>query len=316
LRPLSVLSLLSHIAYEIIKFFTIFLFKNIVTILYEDVVLLVEDIYMNGIIDVEDDRGFLKRFEKYDSNEIHKITYVYERNDSSNFDKICDFFNLNSIAGKGTELKKLTNLRHWVYTMFQGRGDHTICAPKESRKHWNIFTINENMMRSPFTADCGTIALIMTEVLLSMGWKARWIQCLPLDLRQNESHCVTHVWSEEYNKWIIIDAAQDVFYFNSKAIPYGLPDLRDAIINNDRILIYSTAEKQKGMLWLKQYWVKNIFRFHTLGFSGFDMFSLEKQEHYYLNPLGYELSDKIVKDEQNIDIHINTHNYEEFWEIK
>ena len=81
-------------------------------------------------------------------------------------------------------------------------------------------------------------------------------------------------------------------------------------------MIYSTAEKQKGMLWLKQYWVKNIFRFHTLGFSGFDMFSLEKQEHYYLNPLGYELSDKIVKDEQNIDIHINTHNYEEFWEIK
>lgn len=271
---------------------------------------------MDGLIDVEDDRGFLRRFEKYDSSEVGKIIYAYELYESLNFERIRKCFNLKSIAGEGTELKKLTNLRHWVYTMFQGRGEHTIFAPKDGRRNWNIFTINENMMRSPFAADCGTIALIMTEVLLAMGWKARWVQCLPLDLRQNESHCVTHVWSVEYNKWIIIDAAQDVFYFNSKAIPYGLPDLRDAIINNERILIYSTSEKQEGMLWLKQYWVKNIFRFHTLRFSGFDMFSFSKLEHYYLNPLGYELSNKTVEREQNIDIHINTHNYNEFWEFK
>ncbi len=54
------------------------------------------------------------------------------------------------------------------------------------------------------------------QLLLALGFKARWVMCLPMDLRDDECHCVTEVYSKELEKWIVVDAAFDLFYFNKK----------------------------------------------------------------------------------------------------
>lgn len=55
--------------------------------------------------------------------------------------------------------------------------------------------------------NCRYISLIFTQILLAAGFKARWVSCL---------HCVSEVYIEEYRKWIVVDVALNVLYFDKK----------------------------------------------------------------------------------------------------
>ena len=275
---------------------------------------MLDDIYMEGRLNEMDDLAFLLHFKEYEEAN-QDIYFGYQSPNSEELSYLRQALHLEEIAGEGSELKRISRLRNWVYKSLKSEGEQFYDKSEFNSKTWNTLTILKEMQRKPFLADCGTTALVMTEVLLAMGWKARWIQCLPMDLRFNESHCISHVWSRDYEKWIIVDAAQDLFYFNSHAVPYGLPDLRQAILNKDRLLIYSNLKKIEGQKWLQQYWVKNIFRFHCLKESCFSMFGSDVLEHYYLNPKDYNIADKVI--EINGQKHIHTHVCDSgaYWEV-
>lgn len=272
-----------------------------------------EDIYMQGQLSEADDWNMLRHFSEYEENK-ERLFFTYQDQNAERLEQLRETFCLKEVAGGGPELSRITRLRNWVYARLKtGNGNfHTDKRNKECP--WNTFTIIDEMQRKPFLPDCGTYALVMTEVMLAMGWKAKWIQCLPLDLRFGESHCITHVWSRELKKWIIVDAAQDLFYFNRHAVPFGLPDLRKAILNRERVLIYTNAEKMAGRTWLKQYWVKNIFRFHCFQDSCFSQFDVANPHHIFLDPKGYVIANKRVNHHGQIQTYTHTRNACAFWE--
>ena len=269
---------------------------------------------MEGQLSKNDDLAFLRLFKEYKHSE-QKISFLYSDEKSKELKRLREEFDLDSIAGSGPELKRITRLRNWVYQSLKSDSRDFYNVKKDEKTPWNTFYIFDVFNHKPFLVDCGTSALVMTEVMLAMGWKARWIQCLPFDLRYNESHCISHVWSNDYNKWIIVDAAQDLFYFNKEAIPFGIPDLRDAIIGNERVLIYSNNQKATGREWLKNYWIKNIFRFHCLTKSCFSMFDQDSIDHIYLNPKGYDITNKVIDKEGKTETHIHIQDDEAFWEV-
>lgn len=273
---------------------------------------MLDDIYMGGQLSKQDDMEMLIHFADYETKGT-VIPFVYQESDADSLRVLRKRYNLDEIAGEGSELKRILRLRQWVYNQLRNDSQCFFEIERVSKMKWNTITVLNELREKPFLVDCGTYAVVMTEVMLAMGWKAKWVQCLPVDLRYNESHCVTHVWSNEFNKWIIVDAAQDIFYFNSKGIPFGLPDLRRAIINRERVLIFSDAKKEKGRIWLNNYWIKNVFRFHCLLNSCFSMFDVETVNHVFLNPKGYNIEDKIVNKIDRSEVYTHVQDDVAFW---
>ena len=274
---------------------------------------MLEDIYMQGQLNEMDDWNMLRHFSEYEETG-EQLFFTYQDQNAERLKQLRETFHLEEAAGEGAELKRITRLRNWVYRCLKTDKGNFRTDLRDRNHPWNTFTILDEMQKEPFLADCGTSALVMAEVMLAMGWKAKWVQCLPLDLRFGESHCITHVWSRELKKWIIVDAAQDLFYFNHHAVPFGLPDLREAILNKDRVLIYTNTQKMAGRTWLKQYWVKNIFRFHCFRDSCFSPFDSAEIHHVFLDPKGYVITDKTVNHHGKIQTYTHTRNAWVFWE--
>src|SRR5690554_7689625 len=78
-------------------------------------------VYSNPVYSIEDDYYFLNFFKEYDNSE-HIINFFYENHSSSKLKKIYNYFNLNLIVGKGSELNKLAKLKRWAVDNLSSKG--------------------------------------------------------------------------------------------------------------------------------------------------------------------------------------------------
>lgn len=104
----------------------------------------------------------------------------------------------------------------WVEEHLIGNG---MCIPPVSfdAKYILDMTKKEGMQ-----SNCYMYSVVLNEVYLSMGFHSRMVRCMPIDLEFRDCHCVTEVFSEEYQKWIVFDAANRAYYINKSLTPLNL----------------------------------------------------------------------------------------------
>lgn len=256
------------------------------------------DLFIHGV-DMNDDIYFLKLFHAY-SSEIIPIPFTYSHSPDLylKIQKLYDDFPNKSSCR--SEMAFFIQVRKWVNRKLF----YANVPPLENydKASWNSLYVLEKISKNPFARDCGTYSMVLAELLLSLGFRARWVCCLPMDLRYCDSHAVVQVYSNEFNKWIILDPALDCCYFDSKGIPLSLSEFRNAIINESRMLIPGHAFGDRTILI--KYWSKNIFRFccyidNKVGFIS------EKKIHklVYLHPVRFCIEDKKYIDEEHIYVY-------------
>lgn len=273
------------------------------------------EIDRQGQYSLQDDLFFLKKYSHFSLNSINSFKLTYQSNNAPDLVKLREKYCLDEIAGEGDDLQKIVNIRRWIYKIFErDRNAETFNTLSFCNDFhaWNADIVLEKGKHKDYKADCAAFATVMTEVLLALGYKARWIQCLPMDLRHEESHCITHVYIPYLQKWIIVDSAQDLLYFNKYGIPMSLWELRNAIINNDKIRVFSKKVGAEEIKLLFRYWAKNIFRFRTIESSEFGFLTKYPQTNIYLNPEGYCIEDKDVIELFGIK-HLHTTCADEFF---
>ena len=256
---------------------------------------------MQGV-SAQDDIFLLNKFSKY-GKEKERIVINYDH-DSRLVEKLKSTYN-DFPQNEASEFRTLVNIRKWVnkYLYFQN-----VSFLEEFREsNWNTLFVLELMKKKPFLCDCGTYSMVLTEILLSMGYKAKWIQCLPLDLRYVECHTVVQVFVNELNKWIVLDPAFNCCYYNSKGIAMDLSEMRKSLIKSEKIQIpFCPVERKKMIL---DYWTKNIFRFRCLDNYCFGFIGRAKKNYLYLHPNGYTIIDKAYNNEK----HIYFYNEDIYW---
>ncbi|MCK4464257.1 MAG: hypothetical protein KAU83_00985, partial [Bacteroidales bacterium] len=76
-------------------------------------------------------------------------------------------------------------------------------------------------------ATCSFSNLALQGALLSMGYQARYIN---INSEGVSGHEVTEVWSNEFNKWIYLDATRDYYYFDIETgLPLNLLEIHDKL---------------------------------------------------------------------------------------
>lgn len=261
--------------------------------------------------------GILKNAKKYNVKD-HKVLPPFTYQDSSNADlvKLRKFYNLDSIAGQGNEISQILNLLHWIHNSVSHDGQRGNPDIK------NALYMIEVCKKEKRGLNCRGLAISLNECYLAMGFKARFLTCMPKDSIFNDCHVINTVYSQDLQKWIYLDPTHDAYVMNEYGILLSVEEVRERIINGKPLILNPTANwnyKESTMkeTYLYNYMAKNLYRIESPLHSKFNVETfteLNESETIELIPLdGLIQKNEFFKDSNKIFNHYKTNNPSLFW---
>lgn len=266
------------------------------------------DLYEKMELSTEDDLYFLKLFSKY-GNDLIRPDFYYEDYNSKELTKLRESFDLRPLLEGENELKKLFDLKKWAYDYLSFKGDE---LGSKKYDYLDVLDIVNVAKAEGHSLNCRYISLIFTLVLLSLGFKARLVSCMSMDLRYNECHWITEVYIKKLSKWIIVDVPLNLFYFDRRGNFLNLIEMRRMIIAGENIRFFSS--NREHVYFVQDYWKKNVFRFKFLLENKYQMLSSSNTHFYILNPVGFTQKDKTIYLENRRTTIQYVYNDKIFWE--
>jgi len=115
------------------------------------------------------------------------------------------------IAPGKTQFEKFVLLRKWVHDQWKNQG-------RFYYPPWDALEILDLARQHQNYGFCGQYSIVFAQACLSLGLHARYI---------NLGHFLTAVWSDEYNRWVVMDPTNDLHY-ERDGLPLRGRELADA----------------------------------------------------------------------------------------
>lgn len=226
----------------------------------------------------------------------------YKRQDSTlNFDYSVD-------SGYMSEIKKLTELSGFdkiknvdeIQTFINATNwvTQSLLSNKETKiEPVSSYELICKVKEGAWAANCYAHAVVLNDVFHLLGYKSRYIFCMPIDYHFTDNHVVNLVYSTKLNKWLLFDAAQNLYYTDKMGIILNLQELRkcfiqDQVINVELLDVYwpGLTKRERIMFQNKVliYMMKNVYRFQCYQNSFLDRLAKGREiTHYHLVPTTY-----------------------------
>lgn len=251
---------------------------------------------------------FLRLFSDYDNSTCKNIKFTYEFFSPMREELLRIATLQELLEGETDAFKKVVRLLKYVNSSLRGDG---MCVPP---KKFTAATILTQTKKSGLKSNCWMYAVVLTELCIASGLPARMVRCMPMDLDFQDCHCITVVFLEHLQRWVVFDPANRAYYLNKHMEPMDLPMLRRAVIHEDPIFVPLSGRDTTERLI--HYFTKNLFRFACYSTSKIgNEYLPEKKIIYQLLPQNYELSDQTIKSNGRVVSIINLHNENVFWQV-
>jgi hypothetical protein len=204
----------------------------------------------------------LKKHPRYDSNKkVDLPGFKYQDTQNKELQALKIGFNLDSIAGRGSDYLKMINLMHWVHTLIPHDGNH----PNPEIK--NALSMVAVCKKNNRGLNCRGLATVLNECYLAMGFKSRMVTCLPKDSLKNDPDChvINAVYSGALKKWLWMDPTNDAYVMNEKGLLLSIEEVRESLINNKPLILNPSANWNNIVSktkedYLYQYMAKNLYK--------------------------------------------------------
>ncbi len=273
--------------------------------------------------EIGDYRYILRKAQQYNPADKRPIpAFTYQPASDPNLVALRKAFNLDSIAGQGSEVSKIINLCHWIHYLVPHDGNNGNPVVKNA-----LSMINE-CKRENRKLNCRGLAIVLNECYLSMGFKSRFVTCLPKDSLgiDNDCHVINMVYSNDLKKWLWIDPTFDAYVMNENGELLGLDEVRDRIIRDKPLILNPEANwnrrvSQTREHYLQTYMAKNLYRLECPVHSQYDMETKAQGktiDYVQLLPLDYfkQTPDKTEQSNEQSGTTLTTYktnNPELFW---
>lgn len=264
-------------------------------------------------------RETLKRAAKYNENDNRVVPkFTYESSNNPNLQSLRKHYKLDSIAGNGTELSRILNVLHWLHNLVPHNGQK---GNPRIRNAESMIAVCKKENRG---LNCRGLAIALNECYLSLGFKSRYVTCLPKDSLKidRDCHVINMVYLNSQSKWIWIDPTFNAYVMNEKNEPLSIEEVRERIIEDKPLVLNSDANwnNQKPAVkeeYLFNYMAKNLYILSCPVVSGFDTETAYNDkisksnkvvEYIKLLPLDY-----FKQKPDRIGIFYNTNNSKAFW---
>ncbi len=125
------------------------------------------------------------------------------------------------VEGEPSEFRRILKLRHWVHTRW----------PIDNNQNFSgdAFAILEKA-KTGAGFHCAHSMIVQEAVLSAMGYVARYVLVdrNHEDLGRSAHHGVNEVWSNDYAKWVLLDAKYDI-HFERDGTPLSALELHEAV---------------------------------------------------------------------------------------
>lgn len=211
----------------------------------------------------------LKKSGKYqgDAADANLPRFTYLDPDDPRLVTLRKTLNLDSIAGNGDEISKIKNLCLWVHNTVRHDGGSN--NPTEK----NALALIKVCKEENRGVNCRMLSTILNECYLAMGFKSRFMTCLPKSDKDTDCHVVNIVWSSQLNKWIMADPSFYAFFLDSKGNLLGLEEARQMIIAGKAVKVNPEANwngQKRSEAQHLDYMAKNLYWFSCPVASTYD----------------------------------------------
>lgn len=189
------------------------------------------------------------------NNSIPQFTYM-SPNDS-NLVRIREYFNLDSIAGSGNEISKIKNLLCWVHNTV--RHDGSSDNPTEK----NAIAMVELCKKENRGVNCRMLAQILNECYLAMGFKSRYVTCMPKTYI-NDCHVINVVYSNTLDKWVWVDPTFNAYVTDETGNLLSIAEVRERLRKDEPLILnkdanWNNQNQQTKEYYLDTYMAKNLY---------------------------------------------------------
>lgn len=217
--------------------------------------------------------------------------FTYQSADAPQLIALRKAFNLDSIAGKGNDVSQVLNLMHWLHNLVPHDGEHENPAVKNAL---SMITVCKKDNRG---LNCRGLATTLNECYLSLGFKSRFVTCLPKDSLgiDDDCHVINMVYMPSLKKWIWIDPTFDTYVMNERGELLSIEEVRQRIVDNRPPIISPDANwnhisSETKEHYLFYYMAKNLYRLECPVNSAYDIETTadgKQIEYIQLLPLDY-----------------------------
>lgn len=148
-----------------------------------------------------------------------------------------------------------------------------------------------------YAANCYAHAVVLNDVFRLLGYTSKYVFCMPVDYHFSDNHVVNLVYSKQQHKWMLFDAAQNVYYTNENGVILDIQELRRCFIEDRHINVclldayWSDLGKKERIMFQNRnlvYMMKNTYRFSCFKNSYVDRLATNRKViHYHLVPANY-----------------------------
>lgn len=214
-------------------------------------------VHFNQVPDYIDTLQKGKKYNLTEKSELPKFTYQ-----DMNHPELVYFrkkYNLDSIAGSASEMQQMINLMHWVHNTIQHDGQHDI--PKIKNADHMIQACKDTSRG----LNCRGLAITLNECFLAMGFKSRYVTCMPRELEFDDCHVINMVYSNELKKWIYLDPTNNAYIMDEKGTLLSIEEVRQRMIEKKPLLLnpeanWNNLEATDPEYYLTFYMAKNLYR--------------------------------------------------------
>lgn len=195
--------------------------------------------------------------------------FTYQAADAPELVALRKAFKLDSIAGEGNEVSRILEVMHWLHDLVPHDGQHGNPVVK------NALSMVAECKRDHRGLNCRGLATVLNECYLALGFKSRFLTCLPHDSTDTECHVINIVWSNDLKKWIWVDPTHDAWVMDTEGNLLGPWDVREHLIAGRPLILNPDANwnhRQSSVReeYLYNYMAKNLYRFECPVYSCYD----------------------------------------------
>jgi len=291
---------------------------NFLILLNDTTEALLQIAYKPSYIDI------LRGAKKYNYNDHRTIPrFAYQDSCNTDLAALKKELNLDSIAGYGNDVSKILNLLHWVHNLIphEGNGENPTIK--------NAISMIAQCKRDDQGLNCRGLATVLNECYLAMGFKSRFITCMPKDSVFNDCHVINSVYALSIRKWIWIDPTNNAYVMNEKGELLSIEEVRERLISNKPLLLNPDANwNNKSTItkedYLYNYMAKNLYRLECPLESKYDTETQEEGKVItYVELLPLDAFQQKPDKSESTDaktgttvVYLKTNNPTNFWQPK
>lgn len=205
-------------------------------------------------------KGILFNNQQFENGEIYPVKYVF---DCVEFETLKEKYNLESIAGKGTDFAKAKRLLHYLAPRL------THCSYYDNHIECNALALLEYSLDKPEQGiNCLNKSKILEECCLALGIYARRVSIMPYSPYDSDNHVVCEIFDRTLNKWVMLDPTTDGLFVDENKTPLSIMEMRDRFANDRFITFVPSTSKMNDLENLREKYVgmntyicKNLFYF-------------------------------------------------------